>query len=82
MKEVFEKIIERIDIDLGLDKQDILVDFCCGNGLFTFELKDKVARIIGIDFSQKIIDTAIERDYPVPIFRHHGLGTFQGCIQD
>ena len=58
VKEVFEKIIERIDIDLGLDKQDILVDFCCGNGLFTFELKDKVARIIGIDFSQKIIDTA------------------------
>lgn len=57
-KSVFDKIIEKIIADLALSPNDILVDFCCGNGLFTYELKDKVRRIIGVDFSQSIIDTA------------------------
>ena len=57
-KEVFDKIIEHIISGLSLSPNDILVDFCCGNGLFTFELKDKVKQIIGVDFSQNIIDTA------------------------
>ncbi len=57
-KEAFDKIIEQINEDLALTEEDVLVDFCCGNGLFTYELKDKVKQIIGIDFSQPIIDTA------------------------
>lgn len=57
-KEVFDKIIECILADLDLAYSDVLVDFCCGNGLFTYELKDKVKQIIGVDFSQPIIDTA------------------------
>lgn len=57
-KEAFDKIIEQINEDLALSAEDVLVDFCCGNGLFTYELKDKVKQIIGIDFSQPIIDTA------------------------
>ena len=57
-KEVFDKIIEQIISDLALAPTDTLVDFCCGNGLFTYELKDKVKQIIGVDFSQNIIDTA------------------------
>lgn len=57
-KEVFEAIVGNIIDDLELSANDVLVDFCCGNGLFTFELKDHVSRIIGIDFSKNIIDTA------------------------
>jgi Methyltransferase domain len=57
-KVVFDAIIAGITEDLDLTQNDILVDFCCGNGLFTYELKDKVKQIIGIDFSQNIIDTA------------------------
>ncbi len=57
-KEVFDAIIDGIIQDLALSQEDVLVDFCCGNGLFTYELKDQVKQIIGIDFSQSIIDTA------------------------
>src|SRR5436309_2313596 len=57
-KEVFEKITEQITEDLGLSAGDVLVDFCCGNGLFTYELKNKVKQIIGIDFLRPIINTA------------------------
>ena len=57
-KEVFDRIIEQIIEYLDLLPGDILVDFCCGNGLFTFELSGKVKQIIGVDFSQNIIDTA------------------------
>ena len=57
-KEVFDAIIRQITEDLSLSGNDILIDFCCGNGLFTYELKDRVKQIIGVDFSQSIIDTA------------------------
>lgn len=57
-KDVFDKIIEQIIADLSFEKDDVLVDFCCGNGLFTYELKDKVSRIIGVDFAPNIIEAA------------------------
>jgi len=57
-KQVIDEIILQIIDNLSLTPDDILVDFCCGNGLFTYELKDKVKHITGVDFSQKIIDTA------------------------
>ncbi len=57
-KDVFDSIIVEITNDLNLSGDDILVDFCCGNGLFTFELRDKVKQIIAVDFSKSIIDTA------------------------
>ena len=52
------EIVEKIIRDLDFSPNDILVDFCCGNGLFTYELKGHVKQIIGVDFSQNIIDTA------------------------
>lgn len=57
-KEIFDQIIKDIIHELRLEKGDTLVDFCCGNGLFTHELKDQVTQIIGCDFSPQIIDTA------------------------
>jgi len=57
-QEVFDNIIKQIYSDLDFKQDDILVDFCCGNGLFTYELRNNVKQIIGIDFAQNIIDTA------------------------
>jgi hypothetical protein len=57
-KEVLDIIIAQIITDLQLTKDDVLVDFCCGNGLFTYELRDTVKEIIAVDFAQNIIDTA------------------------
>lgn len=57
-KAIFDGIVAQIINDLDLTGSDVLVDFCCGNGLFTYELRDHAAKIIGVDFSQNIIDTA------------------------
>jgi SAM-dependent methyltransferase len=54
----FEKIVDNIKTVLDLQPNDVLIDLCCGNGLFTYELKDKVSRIIAVDFADEIIDTA------------------------
>ena len=57
-QEIFDRIIALIKTGLDLDADDILVDLCCGNGLFTYELKDCVKQITGVDFSKSIIETA------------------------
>ncbi len=54
----FDRIVDSIKYGLDLQLSDVLVDLCCGNGLFTYELKDKVSRIIAVDFADEIIDTA------------------------
>ena len=57
-KEAFDLINKSIVDGLALNKEDILVEFCCGNGLTTFELKDKVKQIIATDFAAHLINTA------------------------
>jgi SAM-dependent methyltransferase len=57
-KEAADKIVEKIFLALELKPEDVMVDFCCGNGLFTYELRNSVKQIIAVDFSQNIIDTA------------------------
>jgi hypothetical protein len=54
----FERIVDNIRLTLDLQPHDTLVDLCCGNGLFTYEMKDKVSRIIAVDFADEIIETA------------------------
>jgi SAM-dependent methyltransferase len=43
---------------LSLDKNDILLELCCGNGLVTFELAFLVKAITALDFSSHLIDAA------------------------
>lgn len=57
-KQAFDLINRSIIDDLRLRSGDILVEFCCGNGLTTFELKDKVKQIIATDFSAHLIRAA------------------------
>ena len=56
--DLFAAIVKDITVTLDLNLNDMLIDFCCGNGLITYELKDRVRHIIGVDFSTKIIETA------------------------
>ena len=53
-----ELIIYRIQRMLSLDKNDVLLDACCGNGFLTYRLSPFVAQIIGIDFSENLISIA------------------------
>lgn len=78
-REIFHKTIEQISEDLQLSKNDILVDFCCGNGLFTYEFKDKVSQIIGVDFSPTILEAAnLFKSSPNIIYCLGGVNEFMG----
>ncbi len=57
-KEIFDLINENIIKDLDLQPTDILVELCCGNGLCTYEFKDKVQQIMATDFAAHLIEAA------------------------
>jgi SAM-dependent methyltransferase len=59
-KEIFNGLTRKITNLLRLTSSDILVELCCGNGLSTYELKDYVKKIIAVDFSPHLIETAIK----------------------
>jgi SAM-dependent methyltransferase len=46
-----------IDV-LCLGHADVVIDLCCGNGLITKNIAASVKKIIGVDFSKGLIDTA------------------------
>jgi len=43
---------------LHLNQEDVVIDLCCGNGLITKYVATAVSKIIGVDFSKGLIDTA------------------------
>jgi SAM-dependent methyltransferase len=51
-------IVER----LRLQPSDTLLDLCCGNGLMTARLAERCGRVVGVDFSQPLLDVA-RRDH-------------------
>jgi len=53
-------IIENIVNVLRLCAKDFVVDLCCGNGLITRQLAPFVKKIVGVDFTSGLIDTAKE----------------------
>lgn len=53
-----QAIIEGIANVLQLSAEDTLVDLCCGNGLITRQLASRVRRVIGVDFTPGLIETA------------------------
>src|SRR6185437_14874785 len=59
-KEEFDAINESIAENLSLNTNDILAELCCGNGLTTYELKDKVKQIFATDFSEHLLKAANE----------------------
>lgn len=59
-KEVFENIINDIVGRLELNNSDILLEMCCGNGLFTYPLSHIAKKIYAFDFTKSLIDAAIK----------------------
>lgn len=51
-------IVENAANVLQLNAKDSVVDLCCGNGLITRQLAPLVAKVVGVDFTQGLIDTA------------------------
>ena len=51
--------LNRIRDNLQLGSEDILLDFCCGNGFFTYELSKSIRYAYGVDFSENLIKSAI-----------------------
>ena len=85
--DMFVRMLEHIVVKLELSPTDHLLDFCCGNGLFSYELAKQVAQVVGIDFVARNIHTAqlrkrrenttyIVGDATAPLLRLIG----SGCI--
>ena len=51
-------IVNNIAKVLQIGTNDSLVDLCCGNGLITKQLALRVKRVVGVDFTADLIDTA------------------------
>lgn len=47
-------LCERLD----LQKNDVLLELCCGNGIVTVELAQKCRQVLGVDFSEPLIEVA------------------------
>lgn len=50
--------IETVKQVLCLKKNDRVIDLCCGNGLITEAIASNVGSVIGVDFSEKLIEHA------------------------
>lgn len=60
--EQFQLIVSQIFRHLNLEKDDIALDLCCGNGLITKELAKQCKEVTGIDFSRPLLEVA-NRDH-------------------
>jgi SAM-dependent methyltransferase len=54
----FQRSVQHVVEKLDVQPQDIVFEFCCGNGLLSFELGRTVRQVIGIDFADHLIDAA------------------------
>ncbi len=57
-KEQFQLILSAIYTNLRLERDDVLLDLCCGNGIITKELSKICGTIIGVDYSESLIEIA------------------------
>jgi ubiquinone/menaquinone biosynthesis C-methylase UbiE len=58
---------------LGLTQDDIVLDVCCGNGLLTHHLSKHCKAILGVDFSESLVQVARQ---------HYGSSTVQFVCAD
>lgn len=54
----FEAQISDICKGLNINNNDFILDMCCGNGIITAEISKICSAIIGIDFSEPLINNA------------------------
>jgi 2-polyprenyl-3-methyl-5-hydroxy-6-metoxy-1,4-benzoquinol methylase len=70
--EVLDAIVGDILKRLGLQSADQVLDLCCGNGVITQRFSVHCGRIVGVDYSRPLIETA-ERSFGGPKI-HYVLG--------
>jgi len=56
---------------LDLQKDDVLLDLCCGNGVITNELAKKCKEVVGVDFSEPLLEVANRDHRPANVSYHH-----------
>jgi SAM-dependent methyltransferase len=61
-KGVFNWMIEDINTHLELTMEDTLLEMCCGNGLLTEQLAERVRHINAFDFTERFIKVARENN--------------------
>jgi SAM-dependent methyltransferase len=54
----FQSLLADLRTRLDLRPDDVLLDLCCGNGVFTRHLAGDVRRAVGLDFSKELIAIA------------------------
>ncbi|QDU92542.1 class I SAM-dependent methyltransferase [Lignipirellula cremea] len=54
----FAALIDDVSGKLDLQGDDWLLDLCCGNGVVTRELAQRCERVLGVDFSEPLLDEA------------------------
>ncbi|MEM7327810.1 MAG: class I SAM-dependent methyltransferase [Pseudomonadota bacterium] len=57
-REHFLLMVEHVADSLELEPNDIVLELCCGNGLFADVLSERVNKYVGIDFSPGLIQVA------------------------
>jgi cyclopropane fatty-acyl-phospholipid synthase-like methyltransferase len=55
-EELFKSIAAHIVDKLNLDPEHLVLDLCCGNGLLSAELAPYCNSVVGVDFSEALID--------------------------
>jgi 2-polyprenyl-3-methyl-5-hydroxy-6-metoxy-1,4-benzoquinol methylase len=56
----FEVLINDINQLLSINSDDVVLDLCCGNGLITRKIASKCHQVVGVDFSELLIQRAKE----------------------
>jgi 2-polyprenyl-3-methyl-5-hydroxy-6-metoxy-1,4-benzoquinol methylase len=64
-KDHFYALLKQIADSLCLSRTDRLLDLCCGNGVFTRPLAERVTSTCGVDISEAMIAVA-RTDYAAP----------------
>jgi len=67
----FQLVVSGICHHLDLEKDDQVLDLCCGNGLITIELAKKCKEVVGVDFSQPLLEVANRGHRPVNVTYLH-----------
>jgi cyclopropane fatty-acyl-phospholipid synthase-like methyltransferase len=66
----FELLVETMQDLLDLREGDVLLDLCCGNGIFTKELAKRCKRVVGVDFSRPMLEIAERTHRPQNVTYH------------
>ena len=63
----FRRVTSRIADRLELGENDALLDICCGNGIVTAELAKRCREVVGVDFSEPLLEIANRAHRPANV---------------